>query len=187
MSSGSLFSLAWIAWLLYWVVSAVRVKATERRESLFSRATYVVPSVIGALMLVHSKWTGWLALQAIPPGPASYWIGVVLLFAGLGFACWARVIIGTNWSGNVTLKSGHELIRTGPYAHVRHPIYTGLITALLGTAIAEGAVRSLVGAGLISAAFIYKLGVEERMLSERFKEEYDRYRKDVAALIPGVF
>jgi protein-S-isoprenylcysteine O-methyltransferase Ste14 len=185
--SGDVFGLAWMAWLFYWLISAVRVKATERRESFRSRAMYLVPTFIGASMLMGFQRPSWLALQAIPPGAARYWIGVVLLFAGLGFACWARVLIGTNWSANVTLKSGHELIREGPYRWVRHPIYTGLITALLGTAIAEGAVRSLVGAGLIAAGFIYKLGVEERMLSERFKEEYDRYRKDVAALIPGVF
>jgi protein-S-isoprenylcysteine O-methyltransferase Ste14 len=176
-----------MAWLLYWLISAVRVKATERRESYLERVIYLVPTLLGALMLLGGDWPAWLALQVISPGPDSYWIGVVLVFAGLSFASWARVIIGTNWSGNVTLKSGHEFIRTGPYRWVRHPIYTGLITALLGTAIAEGAVRAFVGAGLIAVAFVYKLRVEERMLSERFKEEYDRYRKDVAALIPGVF
>jgi protein-S-isoprenylcysteine O-methyltransferase Ste14 len=184
---GSVFGLAWTVWLLYWLISAARVKATERRESARSRATYVLPTLLGASLFLGEEWPGWLALQVIPRGAASHGVGVVLLMAGLGFACWARVSIGTNWSGNVTLKSGHELIRTGPYRWVRHPIYTGLIAALLGTAIAQGAVRCLLGAAVIAAAFIYKLAVEERMLSERFKEEYDRYRKEVAALIPWVF
>lgn len=186
--SALVFPLVWIAWLVYWWSSAFNVKPTERSETTVSRALYSVPTYLGALLLVARRWwPGWLVARLVPPGPASYWTGLVLLLAGIGFACWARVIIGGNWSSNVTLKSGHELIRTGPYRWVRHPIYTGLVAALLGSAIAQGALRSFLGLALITGAFIYKLGIEERMLSERFGEEYARYRKEVPALIPGMF
>lgn len=181
-------SLAWLAWFIYWRISAFRVKATERRESLLSRATYTVPTVIAVVLFVLSRgWPGWLTLHVVPTGSAGYWTGVVLLLAGLGFCCWARAILGANWSGSVTLKRGHELIRSGPYRWVRHPIYTGLITALLGTAIVQAQVRSFIALVLLTGAFVYKLGVEERMLSELFAKEYARYRQEVAALIPCVF
>ena len=74
---------------------------------------------------------------------SAYWIGLALLCAGLAFAVWARVELGRNWSGSVTVKEGHELIRSGPYAYVRHPIYTGLIAALIGTAVIIGTLRAL--------------------------------------------
>lgn len=187
MLDNTVFRLAWLAWVLYWFVSATRVKPVETSESPRSRITYCAGLVAGLLLLASPGWQAWPALQLIAPGPISYWTGVALLLAGLGLSVWARATLGTNWSGRVTLKSGHELIRSGPYRWARHPIYTGLITAFLGGAIAQGYARGFLGVALIAAAFIYKLRIEERMLGERFQEEYARYRKEVAALIPGVF
>jgi isoprenylcysteine carboxyl methyltransferase (ICMT) family protein YpbQ len=182
-----IFRLAWLAWLLYWAVTALGAKTTERSESLLSRLTYAVPLLIGLILILQPGWLWGSRLPVIAQGPSSYWTGVVLLLAGLGFCCWARTILGANWSGRVTLKSDHELIRTGAYRWVRHPIYTGLIVAFLGCAIAQGQVQCFLGVAIIAGAFIYKLRVEERMLSERFQEQYARYRKEVPALIPGVF
>ena len=110
--------------------------------------------------------------------------GVALLAAGLAFAVWARVHLGRNWSGSVTVKAGHELIRTGPYGYVRHPIYTGLIAALLGTAITSGTVRAAVGFAIMVVAFLYKLRLEEAFMRETFPEEYPRYAAVVPRLIP---
>jgi len=181
------FVLAWTAWGLYWLISAARVKVTDREESGASRMTHLLPVVLGIAAFNPALGAGWLNERLLPVGPASHWTGVVLLFAGLGFACWARAILGGNWSSTVTIKSGHELIRTGPYRFVRHPIYTGLLTAFLGGAIAQGLLRSFLGFGLVTAAAVIKLSIEESMLRERFQDEYLRYRKQVAALIPGVF
>jgi protein-S-isoprenylcysteine O-methyltransferase Ste14 len=102
----------------------------------------------------------------------------------LAFAVWARRHIGSNWSGTVTVKTDHVLVRTGPYGWARHPIYTGLLTAILGTAIARGDLRGLLGVVLCTIAFVIKLRIEERWMREVFGEEYRRYSKEVPALVP---
>jgi protein-S-isoprenylcysteine O-methyltransferase Ste14 len=119
-----------------------------------------------------------------PPSFAAYWIGVALVIAGLAFAIWARVHLGGNWSGTVTIKQGHELIRSGPYAYVRHPIYTGLITALLGTTLASGTVHAAIGLAIIAVSFVHKSRIEEGFMRETFPGAYQRYSAEVPALIP---
>jgi protein-S-isoprenylcysteine O-methyltransferase Ste14 len=175
----------WCAWGLIWVVAALRSKATQRRESLWSRLTHVVPLVIGGVLLGWRDlpW-GALTLRLWPRSFGAYLLGLVLLVAGLGVAVWARAYLGRNWSGTVSVKEGHELIRTGPYAYVRHPIYTGLLTAVLGTAIASGTVSAALGFLIILAALARKLRTEEVFMRETFSGEYPRYSAEVPALIP---
>ena len=95
-------------------------------------------------------------------------------------------IYGGNWSGTVTVKEDHELIRTGPYGIVRHPIYTGLLFAILGSTVAFGEWRGLLAFGLLTIAFLFKLRREERFMSESFPNDYARYRVEVPALIPFI-
>ena len=180
-----LIGALWLAWLLYWVVSALRSKPTARRESPGSRLASVIPMVIGGLLIGwhHASW-GWLGTRLWPRSLTAAWIGVAVLTAGLLFAVWARVHLGRNWSGVVTVKEGHELIRSGPYAYVRHPIYTGLIAAVLGTAIASGTLRAAVGFVVISASLVMKLRREELFMRQTFPGEYERYSAQVPALIP---
>jgi protein-S-isoprenylcysteine O-methyltransferase Ste14 len=92
-----------------------------------------------------------------------------------------------NWSGSVTLKQDHELIRTGPYRFVRHPIYTGALIAVLGTAFAIGQLRGLLAFALTFFAFRYKSQIEERLMIENFGDAYRSYRSSVKALIPFIF
>jgi protein-S-isoprenylcysteine O-methyltransferase Ste14 len=181
-----IISALWIAWALYWLVSAVSNKSTVRRESLTSRLSYVLPLLVGGVLLGwrHAPWWEWLNTRLWPRSLTAYWIGVALLAAGLAFAVWARVHLGRNWSGTVTVKESHELIRTGPYGIVRHPIYTGLIAAVLGTAIASGTVRAALAVALFTASFLYKLRIEEAFMRETFPEEYPRYARAVPRLIP---
>lgn len=120
-------------------------------------------------------------------GWPQYVTGVALLLAGLGYALWARNHLGGNWSGVATVKEGHELIRTGPYRYSRHPIYTGLLLAIVGSAIALGEWRGVIGALLCLASLIRKIGIEERFLGEVFGAQYAEFRKEVRALVPGVF
>jgi protein-S-isoprenylcysteine O-methyltransferase Ste14 len=182
---GRLILGLWVAWALYWFVSALRAKATVRREAPSSRYLYVVLGITGGLLIGWPTDRGaWLAQRLWPPSPTSYWIGVALLCAGLAFSVWARAVLGRNWSGAVTVKEGHELIRSGPYAYVRHPIYTGLIAALLGTAVTIGNVRAFLGVALIVASFLRKLRTEEHFMRETFPGEYQRYSAEVPALIP---
>src|SRR5215469_12077206 len=181
----SLIGYLWLAWALYWLVSAFSNKATVRRESLASRLAYVLPLLVGGVLLGwrHLPWE-WLNARLWPHSLAAYCLGVALLAAGLGFAVWARMHLGRNWSGEVTVKEGHELIRTGPYRIVRHPIYTGLIAAVLGTAIVSGTARAALGVLIIAASLVLKLRREEAFMRDTFPGEYQRYSAEVPALIP---
>jgi len=180
-----LIGLLWIAWAVYWGVSAARTKSTVRRESLGSRLAHVVPLLIGGVLIAWRTppWA-WLAARLWPHSLTAYWIGFVLTAAGIALAVWARVHLGRNWSGTVTVKESHELIRSGPYAYVRHPIYTGLITAVLGTAIVSGTVRAALGLAIITASLVHKSRTEEGFMRETFPVEYERYSTEVPALIP---
>jgi protein-S-isoprenylcysteine O-methyltransferase Ste14 len=175
----------WLAWLLYWVISALSAKTTRRRESLGSRLSHVVPLLIGVALIVWPRVpSDWWSLPLLPHRPLTYAVGLALLVLGLAFTVWARLHLGRNWSGTVTLKEGHELIRSGPYAYVRHPIYSGLLVALLGSAVACGELRAMIGLSVVAGAFIRKLRIEERLMREIFPGQYQRYCAQVPALVP---
>jgi protein-S-isoprenylcysteine O-methyltransferase Ste14 len=177
---------AWTAWALYWLICAIGNKTTQRREPLASRLAYVLPLLVGGLLIGVRElpWAGALGTRLWPRSPLIYCVGFAILVAGLAFAVWARVHLGRNWSGAVTVKQGHELIRTGPYGYVRHPIYTGILTGVIGTAICSGTLRALLGFVIIAAALVRKLRMEERFMREVFPGQYEQYCEEVPALIP---
>ena len=180
-------AILWLAWLAYWFVAARNVKATRRRESHASRLGHVLLSVLAAALLAfRGQPLHWLDERFLPDTVVAYWLGLLMVVAGLAFAVWARHDLGRNWSGTVTVKQDHELIRSGPYRLVRHPIYTGLLLAILGTAIAFGEWRGLLAFALLTGSLLLKLRVEERFMSESFPKEYARYRAEVPALIPCI-
>ena len=109
------FAVLWLAWLAYWIVAARDVKTTRRREGVATFLLNRVFVVIGALLLaVPRQPLHWLDERFVPPASAAYFLGLVMVAAGLGFAVWARVYLGRNWSATVTVKQDHELIRTRP-------------------------------------------------------------------------
>ena len=175
----------WLAWVLYWVVSAFGARTTRRRESLASRLSHALPLAVGVTLIAWPQLqVRWLSLPLLPRSPLRFGGALALAAAGLAFTVWARVHLGRNWSGSVTLKEGHGLILSGPYAWVRHPIYTGLLMALLGSAVACGELRAAIGLGVVAAAFVRKLRIEERFMRESFPQQYPRYCAQVPALIP---
>ena len=177
----------WIAWVIYWMLSAAKVKDTARRESFSARAGHALPLIAALLLLGPPHFLEeFLPGRMLPEGPATFWTGVIILAAGLAFMVWARIFLGHNWSATVTIKHDHELIRGGPYRFVRHPIYTGAMIAIIGTWVAHGQWRGLLGLLIVFAALWRKLRIEERWLSETFGERYAKYRSEVAALIPFV-
>jgi protein-S-isoprenylcysteine O-methyltransferase Ste14 len=181
------FPTVWIVFLLYWQLRAVDTKATQRLEPAASRLirAIVFLIVIALLTLPHIPLP-WLYLPLLPQGLWTFWLGAAVTIAGLVFALWARQHLGSNWSRAVTVKQDHELIVTGPYALVRHPIYTGILTGFLGSAIALGQMRGLVGLILVTAALWYKLRMEEQWMRSQFGPTYEAYSRRVAALVPFV-
>jgi len=177
----------WTAWLVYWVVTSKTVKATVRKEASRSRTLQSIPLIVGGALLVLPDPT----MQALTPDWSRFDLrvqcGLAVLVAGLLFSVWARRHLGTNWSVSVTLKENHELVRTGPYALARHPIYTGCLIALVGAALIGGEWRGALGVLLVFASLAYKVRVEERWLTDHFGAAYAQYRREVAALIPGFY
>ena len=180
--------LLWIGFLVLWFSAAFAQKRTVRRESRASRLSYVSVAVAAALLMAYPRMSFGLLSTPFVPATLSYaFLGLGLTVAGFAFAIWARVHLGRNWSGTVTIKKGHELIRSGPYGIVRHPIYTGALLALLGTSIVFGETRWLLGFGLAFLALKLKSLREEQFMTEQFGAEYTDYRRKVKALIPFVW
>jgi protein-S-isoprenylcysteine O-methyltransferase Ste14 len=184
---GPLIGVLWAGWFIYWQIAARDVKAVRRRESRLSRAAHILPLLVAAALLVcPEKSGGWVFTPFMARTIVTYWIGVGLLAAGLSFSILARRYLGRNWSGTVTLKEDHELIRTGPYRWVRHPIYTGILLGFIGSAVALAEWRGLAAVALVTIAFLLKIRLEERWMIETFDDAYRRYRREVKALIPFV-
>jgi protein-S-isoprenylcysteine O-methyltransferase Ste14 len=178
----------WLAWLAYWIIAARNVKPLRRQESIGSCLTHLVPLAIGAMLMASARLPdSRLDDRFLPQSRTIYWAGAIMVASGLAFMVWARRHLGRNWSGRVALKQNHELIRSGPYGLVRHPIYSGLLLAILGTAIAFGQWRDAVAFVFIAAAVWRKSRLEERYLAEIFADDYAGYRAQVPALIPCIF
>src|SRR5208282_2202023 len=141
----SFFPVVWIAFLLYWQIKAADTKTTQRLEPAASRILRALVFLIVIVLLSTTRIPlPWLYRQLWPSGLWSFCVGAAVTVAGLLFAIWARRHLASNWSSSVTIKQGHELITTGPYSLVRHPIYTGILGGFLGTAIALAQVRGFV-------------------------------------------
>ncbi len=183
-----LFTVMWLAWALYWWALRRDVKATTRHESAWSRLAHILPLLLAAWLLSASRLRGTILGERFLPATLwPFWIGAGLTAAGLLFSVWARMYIGRNWSGTVTIKEGHELVTSGPYAIVRHPIYSGLLLALVGSALACGEWRGVLAVAIAFLALWRKLRLEERWMREQFGAAYEAYRRRVAALLPFVF
>jgi protein-S-isoprenylcysteine O-methyltransferase Ste14 len=182
-----LFPVMWAVFIVYWRVKARNVKKAQRSEPAGFMVTRSFLALLGIALFFFGRIPlPWLYLRFYQPSAMSFWAGVAVTVAGLLFAVWARVYLGQNWSSAVTIKEDHELVQTGPYGLVRHPIYTGILTGILGSAIAIGEVRGLVSVLLFLASFWIKLKLEERWMRETFGAKYDEYARRVRALVPFV-
>lgn len=181
------FPVLWLSWMGYWWAASRNVKITLRRESVPSRLGHIIPLTLAAALLALPNFPiAILGERFLPFGVWPFWAGVVLTLGGLLVTVWARVHLGTNWSGTVTLKLEHELITSGPYGFVRHPIYSGLLLAFIGSALARAEWRGLLAVALAFWAFWRKLQIEEQWMRERFGGAYAEYARRVAALVPFV-
>jgi protein-S-isoprenylcysteine O-methyltransferase Ste14 len=177
--------VCWIIFLIVWLVGVAWTKRNIYRESRAERTRYWLVLVIGYFVVIKSSDLpppfDWLV---VPHSTSSAWGGAFVCMSGLVFAIWARVTLGTNWSGVVTLKEGHELIERGPYRVVRHPIYTGILAMSAGTAIATGYFGGFLGLLLIFVSFWLKLRREEDLMLKHFPTKYAAYQRRVKRIIP---
>ena len=181
------FPAVWVIFLLYWQIKAVNTKSTQRLEPASSRLLRVFIFLIAIVLLMTTRIPlPWLYLQLWPTGLWPFWLGAIVMIAGLLFAVWARQHLGSNWSRSVTIKQSHDLITTGPYAVVRHPIYTGILAGFLGSAIALSQVRGFIAFTLIFLALWMKFRMEEQWMRAQFGETYANYARHTAALVPYV-
>jgi len=171
-------AVAWIVFWVYWLVSAFGAKegtGGRRRipaNGLSALAVIVLLRVLrGGSLAVHSQ-----VLAAI---------GAVVFACGIALAIWARVHLGRNWGMPMTEKTELELVTSGPYRFVRHPIYSGLLAGLLGTALATNLIGLIVVA-VLAAYFYYSASVEERNLTATFPTAYPAYRSSTKMLVPFV-
>lgn len=176
-----ILAASWATFFIYWLLKSFHVKQTVERRSRASRLIELAPVATGSILIVSSN-----SPRIIPESNAVALLICVLAIGGLAITLWARRTLADNWSADVTLKKGHELIQHGPYRFVRHPIYTGFLSMVLSAAITFGHWRALVGVGLVFAGFWHKLRQEEALMTRHFPDVYPSYKARVKALIPWV-
>ena len=179
-------AIVWALWVASWIAAAVWRDPAARRATLAQEAPYRITTILGAFVLFlgsgplfpnqYRLWTlGW----------DGQWVLVILAVLGLVFTWWARLYLGRLWSSSVTKKADHRIVDTGPYAIVRHPIYTGILAAIFATAAMKGALLSFIGALVMTVGFLTKARLEERFLREQLGvAAYEAYRRSVPMLIP---
>jgi protein-S-isoprenylcysteine O-methyltransferase Ste14 len=176
-----IFAVGWGVFWLYWLVAAFSMKRGRVPWSREVRIRVVIVVIVFLLIRL-----GAFRGRGVLTDPLREALGLVLFGLGLAFAIWARVHIGRNWGTPMTQKNEPELVTTGPYRLVRHPIYSGIIVAGVGTAVALSWL-SLAVVALAGVYFIYSATVEERFLTEQFPEQYPAYRRSTKMLVPFVF
>lgn len=175
-------ALLWLAWAVSWHLAALWRGDTRAEAPRRAYRMHFAIAVAGFL-LAFSAWPPMARLW--PASEALGWAMVALTVAGFAFAWWARIHLGRLWSGGVALREAHRVVDSGPYALVRHPIYTGLFTAVTAMAVMQGTPLSLLGAALFVLGFTLKARVEERFL-EQALPGYADYRRRVGMIVPGI-
>jgi protein-S-isoprenylcysteine O-methyltransferase Ste14 len=176
--------ILWIAFIVYWSAAARGAAPTVSAESAHSRQMHVL-LMYGALLLAFVRFPP-LSRRVWPESMGIAAVGLVIQAGGFLLAAWARRYLGRNWSGEITAKAGHQLVRTGPYRLVRHPIYTAMLAMLLGTTLVSGEWHALVALAMLGYAYWRKIRLEERNLLDLFGDEYVAYRRASGAVLPWV-
>ncbi len=176
----------WMILAFVWIAMAFTIKRAKRRESIVERLQYIGLLAAGFWLLfggLSQKFT-FLGIRLLPSVPIIWWIGALLTAAGVGVAIFARFSLGSNWSGTVTLKEDHELIRQGLYSHIRHPIYSGILLGVIGSGMIQGELRDLLGFLVLLASFFIKAKREESFLFEEFGSNFTEHQRHTGMFLP---
>ena len=176
--------IPWMLFSLYWEAVAKDAAAAKSSETIASRRVHVFLANV-ALLLQIAPLRGLGLFLA--PSILSLAGGLAIEMMGLFLAIWARRALGRNWSGEISIKVEHQLIRSGPYKILRHPIYTGLLAMYVGGALAMGSWLAIVGLAMAGFAYWRKIRMEEKNLEVAFGADYEEYRRETWALVPGLF
>jgi protein-S-isoprenylcysteine O-methyltransferase len=184
----SISNTEWVLVFLFWIIAAFTSKRTVRRERDFTRLFYMLV-LVTSFTIAFSNYRIFNFLDRPFLFQQVWWKipGFFIINIGLLFAIWARITLGTNWSGTITVKEDHELITTGPYRITRNPIYTGIIVALVGNAFLYGAMKSYLAPVILFFAFLYKISREEKFMIETFGDQYRNYMQRVKRIIPLIY
>jgi protein-S-isoprenylcysteine O-methyltransferase Ste14 len=175
----------WTVLMVVWVVMWLGMKKAKKRENWGERAQHGVLVILGFWLLFEGSWhLGWLDNRVVPNVPGAWTVGLALTAIGIAIAIWARLSLGSNWSGMVTLKTDHVLVRKGLYRWIRHPIYTGILLGMVGSAIVRGHLRCWLGVALVLAAFYFKARREERFLREEFGAGFEEHSRQTGMFLP---
>lgn len=183
---------AWVVWcalLVAWIPGYVAGRARAPRRA-YHRALQLGATALlfGGFLLLFDRALPGQGLRVTPADAVFGALGLALTLAGIAFAIWARLVLGRNWSGVVMgVREGHELVRTGPYAIVRHPIYTGLILAMVGTAFTVGTLPGYLGVAAGLAGILLRVSIEERLMAAEFGDAHAAYRQRTRKLVPFVW
>jgi protein-S-isoprenylcysteine O-methyltransferase Ste14 len=180
-------SYLWLVWYALWILAGIGTKRAVERADWGRALGYYIPVLLGYYLMFGFDFdVPWLQYRIIPRTQPIGIAAILITLAGMAFATWARVYLGRNWSSVPTIKEQHQLIRGGPYRLVRHPIYTGILLAMVGTSLANGKVRGLLSILVLWIGWTVKSRMEEEFMVRTFGAEYEEYRRATGALIPRI-
>lgn len=173
----------WMLLMFVWVLLWLGMKKAKRLESPAQMLQHAIPVTLG-FWLLFGKPGNFLSQKLWVTSAFVLWTGVWLTALGVATSIWARLILGANWSGVVTLKQDHELIRKGPYRWVRHPIYTGILVSFVGTQLIHARLAGCLGFAVVLASFYLKARREEGFLREEFGPGFDEHARSTGMFFP---
>ena len=173
----------WNTLMAVWVLLWFGMKRAKKLETLWEMAQHAVPVVLGFWLLFGHAWRA-LDMKFPPQTQPVLWAGLGLTALGVGTSIWARLSLGANWSGVVTLKKEHELVRKGLYRWIRHPIYTGILMGFIGTAMIRGHLRGWLGFVIVWLTFCFKARREESFLRQEFGDGFEEHARQTGMFLP---
>ena len=173
--------VVWGVFWIYWFVSATTAKESSRRGGWRLRGVSLVIIVVASVVIRRLHSSGGLTIHS----PVLEAVGTIVFVSGLAFAVWARIHLGRNWGMPMTERAEPELVTSGPYRYIRHPIYTGILVGLLGTALAIN-LYYLIAMAVVTGYFVFSANVEERNMTDAFPDQYPEYKAHTKMLLPFV-
>jgi protein-S-isoprenylcysteine O-methyltransferase Ste14 len=178
----------WFCTGIYWLLAAFNVRKAIVRQNDLSRIAYMCLWIISFSLLFSKEVDLLFLFKPVLPQQFGFKItGLILCIFGLCFSVWARICLGKNWSGRITIKKEHELIKTGPYSISRNPIYTGFLVAFIGCAMTEGLFKGYFSLLFLVGGISIKIKKEEVFMNQVFTQEFLMYKKKVKRLLPFIY